>query len=769
MKNSRFSFFLDIDKTEELNDDKLVYLLNDIIVKLKELIEDDSINYEYIVSKREEKYHINFPNIIIDNTLVNSIVKELQEIKEFCYVDTSVYKTGLRLIGSYKPNEEECYKLYDILEKKYISMTPELFKKCIVRKKSDDSLIKIKVEFLCKELSKNCSIQEKCYSGIELEISKLIDYFNDKTNEKYSMESFKYYDNSKIYNVSIIEKFCPFKNREHIRKGSPLYIQISAKGMVLKCYDIDCQDLKHPIENIKLPENMNSDYKSLYNILLKTDFGIGQDIKVFLEESLSGTHYKISQFIFNLYKDIFRVDDIKNSTWYFYNQGLHKWEKTFKLNILISEELPKHYNSLKVSIESSNISQNVENNLRNEQIKSIVNKLENVTFKDNIMKQLTILFKNHDPLFIQKLDSNPYLLGFNNGVYDFNSCTFRDGLNTDYITFTTNYNYIEYDNDNEYIKEIYNFFSQIIPNKNILTYLLKILGKALIGHPDEKFYILTGVSGANGKSTIISFLEMCLNDYMISADISLLTNKRNNSSNASPDLVRMKGVRCIAFQEPESNDQLKTGLLKQLTGSDSIIARALFKEPISFKLQATLLLCCNDLPSITGDGGVWRRLRIIDFNSRFVDNPVKPNEYKIDYNLKDKLKKWKPYFTSILLHYYNLYKIEGNNEPEEVLVATNRYKNENDKFTEFIDTQLNPSNNILTPYKQIYTYMVSWWSNNYPNMKIPDIKELKKSLKLKYGNEKDKYDKESGKMITGFSVVFIEEEETENDELPSDY
>ena len=48
----------------------------------------------------------------------------------------------------------------------------------------------------------------------------------------------------------------------------------------------------------------------------------------------------------------------------------------------------------------------------------------------------------YDGDFMEKLDTNPYLLCFNNGVMDFKEKEFRDGRPDDYISLSTNINYI---------------------------------------------------------------------------------------------------------------------------------------------------------------------------------------------------------------------------------------------------------------------------------------------------------------------------------------
>ncbi len=796
ISNSNFAFFLDLDVPKKdkslskiLSDETVMNIIDitkNIITKMFKIQETDTKDTKditkYIVSKRitehGENYHINFYNLIVNNTIAKTLATQILENQQLCNnlkqcIDLSVYRTGLRLLGSYKNNKNnenginevnEIYRIYNLENKKFNTLdntSYEQFLQTTIRRKKSINLTKLNSN---SGISENTELQTKKISikginniAIQKELINLLTFIksnnNNLSNLDISIQRINTTTNKMgffSFYVNINDKYCLFKEREHQRQNSPIYFEINSSGIYLKCYDHDCLKRRYPDNGFKLPVNFDKEYPQLYLSMTtkywNTEIKITDEIKNCLEASLTGSHYQIAKTVFEIYKNRFRIDDIKNPEWYEFD-GV-RWNKSHLMNILISEELPKYYRSIKIrdtSIENQNLedflvnNEKIDSNLRNQMVDNIISKLENFNFKTNIISQISYLFKTYDPNFYCNLDSTPNLVGFKNGVYDFNTNSFRNGQQDDCITFSTGYDYIEYNENCKQTQEIYSFLKKIITSRKMLEYTLKVLGKSLVGLPEERFYIWTGLSGANGKSTLVNFLENTLGDYIASVDVSLLTNKRAGSSNASPDVVRLRGKRIFTFQEPEHDDKLRTGILKQYTGGDTIIARELFKAPISFKLQGTMIMCCNDLPAVNSyDGGTWRRIRVIEFKSRFCDNPTKPNEFKIDPSIKYKIKEWRPYFMSILLHWYQRFLQEGLNEPDEVKKATAKYKVDNDKFNEFFDQCLEENVTAFETNKTIYNHFSSWWSNNYPNAKIPDLKDLRRSLKIKYGKEEEK-------------------------------
>lgn len=90
------------------------------------------------------------------------------------------------------------------------------------------------------------------------------------------------------------------------------------------------------------------------------------------------------------------------------------------------------------------------------------------------------------------------------------------------------------------------------------------------------------------------------------------------------------------------------------------------------------------------------------------------------------------------------------NEPDEVKQATAKYKVDNDKFNEFFDEILEESKDNFETNKIIYSHFSAWWSNNYSNSKVPEIRDLRRAMKIKYGDEKENLI--NGSINYGFNI-----------------
>ena len=175
------------------------------------------------------------------------------------------------------------------------------------------------------------------------------------------------------------------------------------------------------------------------------------------------------------------------------------------------------------------------------------------------------------------------------------------------------------------------------------------LASTLLGtNQNQTFNIYTG-EGRNGKSKLVELMALVLGDYKGTVPISLITQKRGSIGGVSPEIAQLMGKRYAVMQEPTKGDKINEGIMKEITGEDEIQARHLRQEAIVFVPQFTLCCLTNHLFNIkSNDDGTWRRIRKIDFESKFIkpkDNDWPPSkvpedeEYECDLNIEPKLRK----------------------------------------------------------------------------------------------------------------------------------
>ena len=426
----------------------------------------------------------------------------------------------------------------------------------------------------------------------------------------------------------------------------------------------------------------------------------------------------------------------KHIWWEFKNHRWYKIDGAASLIILLSKDFANDY-----LLEASNINNKIRNSddssrtlyeERYKMLNRIADKLKNITFKKKIIEEAEALFL--DAEFVDKLDSKINIIGFENGIYDLEIGKLRDGLPDDFVSLSTKNDYIKYSNKMPYIKKINEFLNQILPNEAVRNYFLITLSTCLSGSTkEEKLYVLTG-SGSNGKSLTMDLMFHSLGDYYMSCPITIITRKRGSSNETSPEKVRMKGKRCGVFQETDDGEKLNVGVMKEFTGGDKVLVRDLYKgsnEMIEFKPQMKYFLTCNQLPIVpSNDEGTWRRLRVIEFNSRFIDNPIRENEFKINTNLKQEVQTWTSSFISYLIHIYETqYKdINYLKEPTEVMAKTNEYKLENDCYTEYVNENIIMELNNIITNKYIWEHFKLWHKDTYEGKPLPKKTDVEKNI-----------------------------------------
>jgi len=377
---------------------------------------------------------------------------------------------------------------------------------------------------------------------------------------------------------------------------------------------------------------------------------------------------KISELLYKYENDFVYT----NGIWYNFNGSIWKQDKESlefrKCIVKLSNEFHriKTYYENQGGESSSNIVKNT---------KSLINKLYKPAFEEEITKGAKMYY--NDETFIKNLNSKKHLVPFTNGVFDLLTNQFRKTTKDDYINLTMGFDYDE----NISNPEVYTFLEQVLPIQSVRDYVLKKMSDCLNGDiPNTNFLIFIGDTGANGKSQLLNLMKLTMGEFGEKVEVTLLTRKRNNANEANSEKIKLMNKRYAFLSEPEDGEKINIGLLKELTGSEEIVARGLYQDALSFVMEAKLFLACNELPEIKGeDTALWRRIRAIDFPSRFIDEPKEQGEYQIDRTLPSRMREdlsWRQTFIKILLNYYNKKVIE----PEEVKVKTNEYRQENNEF-----------------------------------------------------------------------------------------
>ncbi len=368
----------------------------------------------------------------------------------------------------------------------------------------------------------------------------------------------------------------------------------------------------------------------------------------------------------------------KNNGWYYFEN--HIWRKSSNASILknkISNELSEKYiqlsNENKERLNDSSLTNEERNHIekQNDKILSVIAKLCDDTFIESIIFDCKNIF--YDKNVLNQMDENQFLMAFNNGVYDLKNGKFREGTRDDYISLCTGINKIDFSTEHPEWNELNKFISTIFPNEEQRNYFMTYLSTCLVGlNFEQKFRLWIG-DGANGKSKLEELFTTTLGDYAIKFPVTLITTKRSASNQISPELVRAKGKRFAYFVEPAADDIVNSGIIKEFTGNDKIYARGLNQDSIEFVPQFKMALLCNDVPNFSqNDIGLWSRLEIVKFTSRFVENPnpENPNEFLRVNDLSEKMKSWKELFMAYLIdvHYTNYRQSNGESfvVPKEV-------------------------------------------------------------------------------------------------------
>lgn len=460
-----------------------------------------------------------------------------------------------------------------------------------------------------------------------------------------------------------------------------------------------------------------------------------------LKESIQGSHYDIAKILYSEYCTEFVCSSITNKIWYQYRN--HHWEEIEEgvfLRNHISTDIVSRFtdygHSLFSAVAASDKAEEKTFQERIKQTSKMISNLKSAPYKSCIMREAADLF--FDKNFYKKLDTNPYLIAFKNGVYDLNENIFRDGKPEDYISKTMPINFVEFNETDDRIFAVHDFLEKIFPDTSVRQYFLDQASDVFLGGNQQKVVLFWTGEGDNGKSVTQNIFEKMLGEYAIKFSTTLLTGKKVANGAANPELARAGGgVRWAVLEEPDGDEEINIGYLKTLSGDDSYFVRDLFekgKQTREIKPMFKLIFITNKLPRLKyADKATFNRIRVIPFESTFVrpgepcpasyEEQLREKRFPMDREFNKKIPELVEAFAWVLLkHRQN---ITVRIEPEKVRVATAMYQKQNDSYRQFIEEKIIEEPDRYLLLSDLNSEFQDWYKQAYPRQQIPGKNELK--------------------------------------------
>lgn len=295
--------------------------------------------------------------------------------------------------------------------------------------------------------------------------------------------------------------------------------------------------------------------------------------------------------------------------------------------------------------------------------------------------------------------ASPELVAFKNGTYNILTDELQPHNPNNYLLTYHNYNINPDINEcpatDHLMKKMFGDAS--ITLKEYIGYMFY--------HSYSKFNkaVFLHGTGGNGKSTFINHvLKNVIGDDNNSAIPPDQMGGKQNRFNTA-ELFR-KEVNMVADIDDEYIEN--TAILKNLTGGDSINAEFKGITGFHFRNYAKLFFSANSLPKFKDDtDGFASRLITIDTISPNTRN--EPNGHPEWWNDIDmnKIKKEAPIFAVNCMQLFSkVIKRNAFTIPRSVQISTNKWKDDNDKFKQFISDCFEFTNDDTNGEKAVYIH-----------------------------------------------------------------
>lgn len=191
-------------------------------------------------------------------------------------------------------------------------------------------------------------------------------------------------------------------------------------------------------------------------------------------------------------------------------------------------------------------------------------------------------------------DSKPLLLPCKNGILDFQTGEFRQGLPEDYILKYCPTAWEGFDKPapkwEAFVREIMD------DDPGRVAFLQRLFGYAIAGEVVEAVIGVLWGTGRNGKSVFVETIAEHVGPLAspIPAEMLLQQKQPRSAAAPSPDIIALRGLRLAHASESGEGRRYDAGKLKWLSGADTLTGRGPFdRDQVTFKPSHTLILLTN--------------------------------------------------------------------------------------------------------------------------------------------------------------------------------
>ena len=517
-------------------------------------------------------------------------------------------------------------------------------------------------------------------------------------------------------------------------------------------------------ENLDKEFKNDSTYQSLFKDIPTPRFALD-----YIENT-----YELAK---TFYPIFFKEIKYCNENWIVLNKSTNLWNKVKKPNIYLYQKLIHGLNNHKKDLEKD--LKKAQENKDEELINCYETKIEKHNKKyliidttgwiNRFKENLAEFVKDDD--FENKLDNNPYMIAFQNGIYDIKTKEFKNKIYPSYyLSKTLDFDYNENINQ-ENINYIHNEITKICNmNEDCKEYYLSILAYALCGDPSkyEDIYCLIGQSASNGKSKLIEALVEILPIYVGRSNVKVFESTFDKKHKFILDFAK---YRLLYLNEFDEKKQIDSATFKEIADGDTYSNEIMFGTTDTIKLKAKPFITSNYTPKFDKqDKGVERRYRHLQFNSVFGDEEDIENlKFKKNRNFKEDIVNRKTELIHILLTYaHNVYINGMPKYPEEYEEEKKSILGMNNEFGEWFSEANNyyffiKKGSFASSHLLLNEYNKYALTNNLePIHKNREFVDKMKQLGYKYNRQKYISGKKGA--IEG---MYIQEEEQKN-KLPED-